>query len=1003
VWTIFPSLPRPADPAAAARGFEHWTERAARAEDAGVREFAEAFASSPEGRRALEAVFGNSPYLTQSLVLDLPFAKRLFEQGCDAVFPALLEELREERDTARLMAALRIAKRRAALLIALADIGGLWPLERVTDALSAVAETTLRLACRHLLRKAGDSGALLLPDPGDPMAGSGLIVLGMGKLGARELNYSSDIDLIVLYDDQVVQTAQPDNMARTFIRLARDLVRIMEERTKDGYVFRTDLRLRPDPGATPLAVSVSAAEAYYGSLGQNWERAAMIKARPVAGDEAAARHFLGIIRSFVWRRNLDFAAIQDIHSIKRQINAHRGFRTTAIEGHNIKIGRGGIREIEFFAQTQQLIFGGRTPALRTNRTEDSLNALAASGRIEQTAADDLIRAYRFLRKVEHRVQMIDDQQTHQLPPDHEGVARVAAFLGYDDPEKFRDDLSATLSMVQEHYAGLFEEEIPLSGPGNLVFTGSDDDPETLATLSRLGFTNPSAVASSMRGWHHGRYKATRSTRARELMTELAPALLEAFGRMPNPDDAFLKFDEFLGRQPAGVQLFSMFYSNPALLELVAEIMGTAPRLAEVLAHSPSRLDAVLSPGFFDPLPERAGLEEELASALSAALTFEDALDLTRRWANDQKLRAGVHMLRGLADGDACGPFLSDVADLSVGALVPWVCREFEKRHGRFPVEDGGGAEAGFAILALGKLGSRLMTPRSDLDLIIVYDVPEGAAASDGARPLSPSEYYTRLTQRLVNAITAPTGEGQLYDVDMRLRPSGNAGPLAISLSGFVAYQRSSAWTWEHMALTRARVIHGPSGLAARLTAAVREVLTSERDPDRLLADVADMRRRVDKEFGTTDLWDTKYVRGGQMDLSFIAQYLQLRHAHERPEVLDVDGARAFDKLARAGLLDRRIADDLIEALRMWRRVQGFLRLTTEGRFEAGRAPEGLRRSFKRAVFGEEALGIGFRDLEARIREVSDRALRHYEMLVEAPAAALKAQANGTPNKASQKE
>lgn len=989
----FAMLPKPSDPAAAALGLEHWRERAARCADEELRAFAETFAASAEGRRILEAAFGNSPYLTQSLVLDLPFARRLFEEGCDAVFPALMDEMRQacsgERDTARLMSALRIAKRRAALLIAFADIGGLWPLERVTHALSEVAETALDLAARHLLRRAGEQGALILPDPEDPTVGSGLIILGMGKLGARELNYSSDIDLIVFYDDQLVQTDQPDNMARTFIRLARDLGRIMEERTKDGYVFRMDLRLRPDPGATPLAVSISAAEAYYGSLGQNWERAAMIKARPVAGDPAAAGHFLQVIGSFVWRRSLDFAAIQDIHSIKRQINAHRGFKTASIEGHNVKIGRGGIREVEFFAQTQQLIYGGRDPNLRARATLESLEALVAAGRLERRTADELVAAYRFLRRIEHRIQMIEDQQTHQLPADATGVDRLAIFLGYDDPERFRAELGATLSSVQDHYADLFEEAAPLSGPGNLVFTGTEDDPETLETLRRLGFANPTGVSATVRGWHHGRYRATRSTRARELLTELVPALLQAFGRTPDPNDAFLKFDEFLARLPAGVQLFSMFYSNPALLELVAEIMGTAPRLAEVLAHSPGRLDAVLTPGFFEPLPTRDELAADLEAAFSTVREFEDALYAVRRWANDQKFRAGVHILRNITDGDACGPFLSDIADLSVDALAPWVRREFERRHGGFPDVDG----AGMAILALGKLGSRQMTIRSDLDLIIVYNVPEGITASDGDKPLSPGEYYTRLTQRLINAVTAPTGEGQLYEVDMRLRPSGNAGPLAISLAGFSAYhQNGSAWTWEHMALTRARIIHGPSELARRLNATIRDVLTRGHDPDRLLRDVADMRRRIDKEFGTDDIWNIKYIRGGQIDASFVAQYLQLRHAHDHPQVLHVNTAVVFGALSAAGLLDADVAGDLEDTLRMWRRVQGFLRLTTEGRFDAAIAPDGLKRALIRAVCGDESDHVDFAALEARIRAAAERTHRHFDALVTTPAAALGARA-----------
>jgi glutamate-ammonia-ligase adenylyltransferase len=984
-----PPLPKPADANAAAIGLENWHDRAGRHADPEVQRFACEYAADPAGRALLEAVFGNSPFLTQTLLADIGFARRMLTADWNVTMAELIADLRRdlsgERDMARLMSGLRIAKRRAALVIGLADITGAWPLERVTGALSELAQTALQLAADHLLRKAGDAGLLVLPDPEQPSVGSGLIILAMGKFGARELNYSSDIDLIVLYDDHIVQITQPEHMARTFVRLARDLVRIMDERTKDGYVFRTDLRLRPDPGATPLAVSVSAAEIYYGSLGQNWERAAMIKARPVAGDLKAGRAFVEFLRPFVYRRHLDFAAIQDIHSIKRQINAHRGFKTRAVNGHNVKLGRGGIREIEFFAQTQQLIFGGRDPTLRTAGTVESLRALAAAGRIDHQTADTLIDAYRFLRAVEHRVQMVDDRQTHELPRDDSGIAAIAAFLGYDGDQPFRTDMLETLERVEDIYAALFEEAPTLSGPGNLVFTGSEDDPDTIETLRGMGFANPSVVAAAVRAWHHGRYRATRSQRARELLTELVPTVLHDLAATPNPDFAFLRFDEFLSRQPAGVPIFSLFYSNPALLDLVAEVMGTAPRLAEVLSRDPRRLDAVLTPGFFDGLPSSEALAEELNLLMAQVRDYEDALNTLRRWNNDQVLRAGIHILRNITDGDRCGPFLSEVADRALGALEPQVAEDFARRPGHF---DG----CGMAILALGKLGSRAMSIRSDLDLITVYEVPTGITQSDGVKPLSPNEYFIKLTQRLISAITAPTGEGRLYEVDMRLRPSGNKGPLAVSLEGFLKYQLNDAWTWEHMALTRARVIHGPPELAARIDEAVRTVRTRPRDPDKLLRAVAEMRRRIDKEFATTDIWDVKYFRGGMIDVEFIAQYLMLRHAHDHPEVLSTDSATALRRLAERGLLDGGVAEELCEALALWRRIQSFIRLTTEGLFEADKAPPGLRRALMRAALpeteGDPALDFAW--VEERARATALRVLLHFHTLVDEPAAALPA-------------
>jgi len=979
------TLPRAGDRQLLAIGMDRWTEAAR--DDADLTAFARDYAADPTSARLLEAVFGNSPFLSQALVREQAYFRDIVTRGFDAAFDRLLEDLRRdhgtETDTARLMRGLRIAKRRAALLIGLADISRSWPLMRVTGALSDFAETALKLATRHLLRINAMAGKLELPHPDDPCRGCGFFLLAMGKFGARELNYSSDIDLIVLYDDGVVRVPE-EEMTRTYVRLTRDLVRIMEERTADGYVFRTDLRLRPDPGATPMAVSVSAAEAYYGSLGQNWERAAMIKARPVAGDLEAGAAFMDIIRHFVWRTSLDFAAIQDIHSIKRQIGSHKGHREKTVNGHNIKIGRGGIREIEFYVQTQQLIYGGRDRSLRCSGTLEGLEALVAAERVERRVADELARAYDFLRTVEHRLQMVDDQQTHSLPKQDEGVAAVAAFMGYAEPQPFRDDLYGTLATVEDHYARLFEEAPPLSGPGNLVFTGTEDDPETLETLRALGFQSPSAVAGQIRAWHHGRYRATRSTRSRELLTELIPSLLERIGRTPNPDQAFLKFDEFLARLPAGVQLFSLFYANPNLLELVAEVMGTAPRLADILSRRPAELDAVLTPGFFDPLPDREFLESSCAEVMATATDFEDALNLARRWTNEQRFRAGVHILRNITDADRCGPFLTDVAELGLSAMQAAVEEEFARRHGRF-------AGAGFAIVGMGRLGARSLSLRSDLDLITVYEVPDGAVQSDGDRPLSPNDYFIKLTQRLVNAITAPTAEGTLYEVDMRLRPSGNAGPLAVSFEAFARYQRESAWTWEHMALTRARVITGPPALRARLTETIRQVLTAPRDKDKLLADVASMRARIAQAHQADNVWDVKYLRGGMVDIQFIAQYLLLREAPDRSEIIDQNTTGALAWLGDTGVLPAAAARELIHAMKIWRRIQGFLRLTTEGKFRPADAPRPCASVWWRTCFPGEEETIDFDTAERRLIAVAEGVHAHFRRLIEDPAAELAAQ------------
>ncbi|MCP5372478.1 MAG: bifunctional [glutamine synthetase] adenylyltransferase/[glutamine synthetase]-adenylyl-L-tyrosine phosphorylase [Hyphomicrobiales bacterium] len=990
--------PRAADPARAETGRQRWIEALealtgeAAADDPAAR--GRALADDPAARALLDALFGNSDYLTLVAVKEPVFALDLFGRGPDACLDdvmAGLVDLKRDGTAAGdqgLGRALRRAKRRASLAIALADITGTWDVARVTAALSDLAEAALGCACAQALRQLAARGAIALPDDGDPEAGSGLIVLGMGKFGGRELNYSSDIDIIVLYDDEVVRSDAPDGLQNHFVRLARNLVKVMDERTADGYVFRMDLRLRPDPGATPLALSALAAELYYESLGQNWERAAMIKARPVAGDRAAAAQFLERLRPFIWRKNLDFAAIQDIHSIKRQINAHKGGGAIAVNGHNVKLGRGGIREIEFFAQTQQLIWGGRVPEVRRRRTVDGLAALTALGQVSAATTAEMTEAYEFLRRVEHRLQMINDEQTQTLPRDPAALNRLAVFLGFAGRDAFAAALLARLRTVESHYAELFEDAPSLGGrehaEGNLVFTGSEPDPETLKTLEALGFANPRAVDGAIRGWHHGRYRAVRSARAREILTELVPVLLAAFGRVAHPDAAFIKFDEFLSRVPTGVQLFSMIHAKPELLDLLADLMGSAPKLADHLANRPAVLDSVLTGDFFDPPPSPEFLDEEIDRQLAQARDEEDMLDISRRWANDRRFQVGIQVLSGKIEPRPAAEALSNVAETAIRRLLPRIIDAFAAPHGRI-------LKSGMAVIAMGKLGAREMTRASDLDLIFVYDVPPGTEMSSGGRkPLAASQYFARLSQRLINAITAQTSEGSLYEVDMRLRPSGNAGPIACSFETFAKYQAEDAWTWEHMALTRGRVITGPIELADAVEDEIRKVLTRRRDPEALLMDVADMRRRMDKEHHTDDIWSVKHLRGGLVDLEFMAQYLQLRHAHDHPEVLDTNTHRALGRIRDAGLLEPAVANDLIAALDLWQALQGMLRLTLEGvgtPHDSDDPDQAIPAALKPKL--AQLTGVpDFNSLVALMRETAERTYGHFRTLIEDPATAL---------------
>jgi [glutamine synthetase] adenylyltransferase / [glutamine synthetase]-adenylyl-L-tyrosine phosphorylase len=978
------NLPLPASAAAAETGFARWRDGAADETDDRVASFMRALAEDACGRPLLASLFGNSPFLTQCCLAEPGFLMRLFENGHDATFAELLEGL--NHDLARvaqpaLMTALRLARRRVALLVALADLAGLWPLEQVTRALSDFAAAALRVAVSHRLAAAAAAGEIALADASDPARDSGFIVLGMGKLGGYELNYSSDIDLILLYDADRLRYVGRRGVERCLTRIAHDLVRLLGERTDAGYVFRTDLRLRPDPGSTPPVVSRLAALSYYESAGQNWERAALIKARPVAGDLAAGAAFLAELEPFLWRKHLDFAAIEDIHSIKRQIDAHRGGGRIRIAGHNIKLGRGGIREIEFFAQTQQLIWGGRMPELRRAATCAALAALAENGRIAESAATDLTESYRFLRRVEHRLQMVDDAQTHTLPDDAEGLRRFATFMGFGSSDELAAALSQRLLAVERHYARLFEAAPTLAAAGNLVFTGIEDDPETLETIARLGFADPPAIAALIRGWHHGRYRATRSQRARELLTELVPTLLKEFGASASPDPAFIRFDRLLAGLPAGVQLFSLFYNNPPLVALLAEIMGTGPRLADEIARRPGLLDGVLAPGFLEPLPPLPALASDLARMLAGARHYEAALSVVRRWVGERKFQLGVQVLRGRLDGEDAGGAFADIAEAAIAALLPRVADEFAKSHGRVP---GGGV----VVLGLGKLGSREMTVTSDLDLILIYDAPASVETSDGPRPLAVSAYYARLCQRFVNALTALTEDGSVYEVDMRLRPSGTQGPIASSLAAFRRYHDELAWTWEQMSLTRARAVAGTPALARQAMAIIAEVLARPREPDRLARDVAEMRQRIAEQHRAPAPFDLKYRRGGMIDIEFIAQYLQLREAARHPEVLHQNTRAALKALGAAAALAPEAADALVDALKLWRDLQGLLRLTAAEPFDAEAAAAALKALI--------AQGVGQSDFAALAAAVEDKAARVaacYDRIIAAPAAAAAATAN----------
>lgn len=919
------------------------------------------------------AVFSYSPFLSRLLLSYPELLREAHRHGFDAVHTGLLSELERypvsggKDAVAGLMHTLRVAKAKLALLIALADMAGAWELENVTAALSGFAKQAVSLALDTLLLGAHENKEISLPSPANPSHGCGIIVLGMGKLGANELNYSSDIDLILLFTPGTLSYRGRQSEQKFMNKLAQDLVHIMQERTRDGYVFRTDLRLRPDPASTPPAINTEAAYAYYESVGQNWERAAMIKASPIAGDSDAGRLFLKNLTPFMWRRSLDFASINDIHSIKRQMDTRQS-KDIKVAGHNIKLGMGGIREIEFYTQIHQLIWGGREPKLRSRPTCETLAQLASLGLIEDTTAGTLTAAYSFLRTLEHRLQMVADEQTHSLPTATEDISAIARFMGFANTEQFSDALLGHLRAVHDIYASSFKSAEKLGDVGNLVFTGVSHDPDTLQTLRGMGYVNPETVSEIVMGWHHGSRRSTRTQRARELLTELMPLLLKRLAETANPDAAFIKFDEFLHNLPAGVQLFSLFQVNPHLLGLIADILGSAPNLAERLSKSPHLLDAVIDPEYHD-LPSPELLEGQLHNALSLARNFEDRMNALRQFRGEKQFQAGVQLLKGLADARQTGTFLASLADLIIRETYRTVTEEFTQAYGTIE-------GSRFGIIALGKLGGRDMTFSSDIDLVFVYDAPDMERYSSGEKSFTASVYYNRFAQRLLNAFTARGHDGRLYEVDTRLRPSGAQGLLAVSANALEAYFDESAWTFEYMAFTKARVVYAEGDLAAWLDSFIQRQLAKPHPADRLKKDVADMRERIEKEFNTHNIWNLKYARGGLIDLDFIAQYLLLRHAPTAQGVRPGNAHEIFDWLRAKNLLPAPIADELLDAERFIAQVFNMLRLCADDNFDEAQALPGLKK-----LLCDSTHMADFDALKNRMIAVEQAVYGHYISLV----------------------
>ncbi len=848
---------------------------------------------APDIRTVITGAAGCSPYLRTLCERERDWLTLALSGSPESAMDGLLKDIRTLTQT-ELSPGLREAKRRAAVLIALADVAGIWHLEQVTGALTKLADAAVDRAMATLIAQEAARGKLPDVTPDIAETGAGMVALAMGKMGAGELNYSSDIDLICLFDETRFDPDLFHDVRSAFVRVTRRMAALLSEVTANGYVFRTDLRLRPDPAVTPVCLSMAAAERYYESVGRTWERAAYIKARPAAGDLEAGAAFLERLIPFVWRRHLDFAAIQDAHDMRLKIREHKALGgALRLEGHDLKLGSGGIREIEFFTQTRQIIAGGRDPDLRRRQTVEGLQALKAAGWVGEV--DGLIDDYRAHREIEHRLQMVNDQQTHKLPTTPDGFERLAAFVD-KDVDTLRGELIERLQRVARTTEDFFR-------PDEKTQSSPDISP---------------ALAEIVARWPD--YPALRSARAAEIFARVKPQILNCLGRAARPEEALVHIDGFLAGLPAGVQVFSLFDANPQLIDLIVDIAATSPALASYLSRHSSVLDAVIGGGFFAEWPELRWLKDDLGRHLEQAGDYESQLLEARRWRNEWHFRVGVHHLRGLITAEQAGAHYADIAEAVVASVFDPVIEEFSRKHGPPP---GRGA----TILGMGSLGSRALNATSDLDLIVIYD-PDGTENSQGRRPLDARSYYARLTQSLVTAITAPMGPGKLYEVDMRLRPSGRKGPVATGLNSFKSYQRDEAWTWEHLALTRARPIAGSAALGAEVEAFRREILSGSRDQSKVLRDVASMRKRLADAKPGHGVWDVKLGPGRAQDIALLAQAgALLSGSPERAISAQISAGRNALDLTGEEARDLTKTHDLL-----WQ-VQAAARLMTDAAFD----------------------------------------------------------------------
>ncbi|WP_089728333.1 bifunctional [glutamate--ammonia ligase]-adenylyl-L-tyrosine phosphorylase/[glutamate--ammonia-ligase] adenylyltransferase [Candidatus Thiosymbion oneisti] len=877
--------------------------------------------------RTLPGVWEASDYVAKSCIrypdiLPQLLASGRLEAACASGEPErlLAAELEGVTDDRSLAAVLRRFRHRELVRIIWRDIAALAGLEETLEDLSALADACVGHSLRLL-------HGWLTAELGTPRDAAGaeqyLVVLGMGKLGARELNLSSDIDLIFAYTG-VGQTdgRRPLTNEQFFVRLAQRLIQALDTNRADGFVFRVDARLRPFGDVGPLAMSFGAMEDYYQSQAREWERYALIKARVVAGDPAAGERLMAMLRPFVYRRYLDFGAIESLRDMKRMIDKELKRKGLA---DNIKLGPGGIREIEFIGQTFQLIRGGRDPELQLSAIQPVLQRLGEKDLLPAQTAQGLGAAYRYLRRVENRLQAWQDRQTHALPEDAVGRLRLARTMGCTDWEGFCGVLEEHRRRVQAEFDRVFAaphaEEEPRDRPFATLWSGSADDGHYLEQLAQAGFKDAGTVLRRLRTLRDAALRKGLGRRGNDRMARLIPLVLHLAAGTHDPDLVLERVLRVLESVLSRTAYLAMLIEHPIILSQLAQLAGMSPWFTDRIVHHPLLLDELLDPRrLYAPL-RRADLEAELDSLLAplADDDLEQQMERLRQFAQGNILRVAAADLTDVIPLMIVSDYLTEIAEVAVSRVLALASDHLQARHGR----PGGiaGEGSGLLVLGYGKLGGLELGYGSDLDLVFLHGSDRVNAETRGNRPIANDQFYLRLGQRMIHIITTRTPSGQLYAVDMRLRPDGDKGMLVRSLKSFASYQTREAWTWEHQALVRARPVAGDRVLAERFGQVRREVLCREREPKQLRLDVRAMRERMRKNLDRTrnGWFDLKQGHGGIADIEFMVQYLVLRWAARYPALADwTDNIRLLETLARCDLLPGTAAADLTGAYKALR-------------------------------------------------------------------------------------